>query len=188
MVLRSGFSSPKILIVFPNLRLGNDERLAVGLVELDRDVACHLDVLFLVAADRHDVRVVNQNVRRHQHRVGEQPVIRREPLGQFILVAVATLEQPHRRERRQQPSQLAHLRHIALAEEHRLGRVEPAREKIQRNVECVFTPFAGVEHRRHRVIVRDKIIRLALLLQLDRRMHHAEVVANMQRPRRLDSR
>ena len=60
-----------------DLRLGNDEGLAVVLVELDGDVARDLDVLLLVLAHGHDVRVVDQDVRRHQHRVGEQAVVER---------------------------------------------------------------------------------------------------------------
>ena len=41
-------------------------------MKLLRHVARHLDVLDLVAPDRHLVRVEHQDVGRHQHRVHEQ--------------------------------------------------------------------------------------------------------------------
>ena len=50
----------------------HDERLAEALVEALRDVARELDVLALVVADRNDVGVVEQDVGRHQHRIGEE--------------------------------------------------------------------------------------------------------------------
>ena len=46
-------------------RLGDDEGLAVKLVELAGDVARDFEMLLLVLADRDDVRVVKQNVRGH---------------------------------------------------------------------------------------------------------------------------
>ena len=47
--------------------------LAVQVVEALAEIARHLDVLDLVAADRHLVRIEQQDVRGHQHRVHEQP-------------------------------------------------------------------------------------------------------------------
>ena len=52
-------------------------------------------MLLLVPPDRHDVGIVNQNVRRHQHRIGEQAVVGREAVGNFVLVAVCALQQAH---------------------------------------------------------------------------------------------
>ena len=50
----------------------HDERLAEAGVEALGEVAGELDVLLLVVADRHDIGLVEQDVGRHQHRVGEQ--------------------------------------------------------------------------------------------------------------------
>ncbi len=52
--------------------LGQREVLAVEMVEALRHVARHLDVLHLVAAHRHLVRLEHQDVGAHQHRVHEQ--------------------------------------------------------------------------------------------------------------------
>src|SRR3712207_8401876 len=53
--------------------LGDREHLAETLVEPARDLARELEVLALVVADRHLVRAVGEHVRRHQHRVEEEP-------------------------------------------------------------------------------------------------------------------
>ncbi len=53
-------------------RARHDERPAVAGVEAVGHVAGQLDVLGLVVADRHLVGVVEQDVGRHQHRIGEQ--------------------------------------------------------------------------------------------------------------------
>ena len=54
-------------------RLGHDKRLAVPAVKAHSYVPGQLDVLALVLAHRNLVGVVQQNVRRLQGRVGEQP-------------------------------------------------------------------------------------------------------------------
>ena len=59
--------------------IGTRERLAVAAVEPLGQVARQLDVLLLVVAHRHDVGLVQQDVGRHQHRVGEQPDRGRRP-------------------------------------------------------------------------------------------------------------
>ena len=117
----------------PDHRLRHDEGLAVGLVELDRDVAGHLQVLLLVLADGHGVRVVEEDVGRHQHRIGEQAEIRGDALGDLVLVAVGALEEPHRRQAPDEPGELAHLGHVALAPEDALLRVEAAGEPVDRD-------------------------------------------------------
>ena len=63
------------------LALGQHERLAEVVVEAAGNVAADLDVLHLVLAHRHDVGVVDQNVGRHQHGIGEQPASAGSPLA-----------------------------------------------------------------------------------------------------------
>ncbi len=54
-------------------RLGDHEGFAEASVEPLRDVTGQLDVLALVVADRHPIRVVQEDVGGLQRRVGEQP-------------------------------------------------------------------------------------------------------------------
>ena len=58
--------------VFGNQPLGHDEGRRIEAVEAFGDVARELEMLFLVGADRHVIRVVEQDIGRHQARVGEQ--------------------------------------------------------------------------------------------------------------------
>ena len=98
----------------------------------------------------------------------------------LILVAVAPLEQSHRRHRRKQPGQFRHFRHIRLLPEDRLLGIESARHEIQRHVEEFFRRCSAVEQRRHGMVIRDEIKRLALVLKLDGGPHHAEVVSEVK--------
>src|SRR5205823_1400003 len=63
-----------------------------------------------------------------------------------------------------------------------------AREKIQRHVQGVFPPLPGVEQRGHRVVIGDEIERLSPVLELDGRLHHPEIISQVQRAGRLDAR
>ena len=106
----------------------------VGDVELGGPVARELEVLHLVPAHRHQVRAVEQDVRRHQHRVGEEPEVRGDAAGELVLVAVRALEVGQRHDRPEDPVQLGDLRDVALAEEDGLLRVEPEREEGERRL------------------------------------------------------
>ena len=108
--------------------------------------------------------------------------------GNLIFVARAAFEQTHRRYRAEQPRQFGHFRHIGLFEKHRFLRVEAAGEEIERDLEAVPAPLSGVEQRSHRVIVGDEIKRLASFLKLDGRLHHPEIISQMQRAGGLDAR
>ena len=55
-----------------DLRLWDHKRLAEFAVESDGQIARQLDVLFLVLADRNDIRIIQQDVSSHQNRIGEQ--------------------------------------------------------------------------------------------------------------------
>jgi len=71
----------------PNLGdgcLGNDEGIAIAVVEPDCEVPCELEVLALVVANRYPVGVIEEDVRRHERRVREQTG--RDELGIAALV------------------------------------------------------------------------------------------------------
>jgi hypothetical protein len=144
-------------------------------------------VLLLVFADRHDVRVEDQNIRRHQHGIGEEAVIGREAMRQLVLVGVAALEQTHRRYRAQEPGEFGDFRHVGLFPEHGLLRIKTASQEIQRNIERVFAALGGIGQRGHRMVVGDEVERIALILQFDGGSHHPEIVAEMQRATGLDA-
>ncbi len=70
----------------------------VSFIDLDRQIARDLDVLFLIFADRHDIAVVNQNVGGHEHGIVEQSNGCRHAAREFVFVGMRALEQTHRRD------------------------------------------------------------------------------------------
>ncbi len=165
------------------------ERLAELLVELHREVAGHLDVLLLVLPHRHRVGLVEEDVGRHQYRVGEEAVRGGDPLRHLVLVAVRLLQHPHRADHREEPRQLVYLRHRALAEEDRFLRVQPAGQEGEGHLPDALAERRRVVDRGQRVVVGHEIDRLrGLGLPGHRPLDHAEIIAEMERPRGLDSR
>ena len=87
------------------LRLG--ERVAVAAVEGPDDLARQLEVGRLVLADRHERRLVDDDVGGLQDRVGEQAVVDVVGLvALLLLVGRRPLQPADRRDRREQPGEL----------------------------------------------------------------------------------
>ncbi len=159
----------------------------VGEVELGRPVAGELEVLDLVPAHRDQVRAVEQDVRRHQHRVGEEPEVRRDAVGDLVLVAVRPVEVGERDDGPEDPVQLGDLRDVALAEEDGPGRVEPEREEGHRRLAGERRRGDRVPDRGQRVEVGDEVQRLAAVLEIDELADRAVVVADVLLPGGLDA-
>ena len=92
------------------------------MIETLRNVARHFNVLYLIAPDRHLVRLEHQDVGGHQHRVHKQT---RADLGIGLLlcggvlidrrlVGMRAIEQTFGGDAGQQPGQLRDLRDIGL--------------------------------------------------------------------------
>jgi hypothetical protein len=109
------------------------------------------------------------------------------PLGSLVLERNAALQQAHRGDAAQDPGQLGDLGHIRLAPEGGLLRIEPAGEEVDRQIPHMTAQGGGIVDRGERVVVGDEIKGLALLLQPDGRLHHAEVIANVETAAGLDA-
>ena len=163
------------------------ERLAVARVEALGDVARELEVLALVVADRDDVGLVEQDVARHQHRIGE------EAGGDELLALALFLELGHTAELsepgdgREQPSRLGVRGHVALQEERAALRVETDREEERRQVERAVVQVLRVVVGGDRVQVDDAEEGVALVLGRDVLAHRADVVADVLGTRGLDA-
>ena len=81
-----------------------------------------------------------------------------------------------------------HLRHRTLAEHHRLVRIHPASQKVEKSL--LHQPGKLTRSRRPRqgMVVRQKVVGLPFGLKLDGGPDHAEVVAQMQPTGRLNPR
>jgi hypothetical protein len=174
--------------LFADERLGAHQNLAIRLVELALQVLGDLDVLLLVLAHGDQLRLVDEDVGRHQHGIGEQPVVGRKPLGHLILVGMGPLKQPQRRDARQDPRQLRHFGHVGLAEKHGLGRIKTQRQVAHGHLPGVLDHQLGVVQAGERMVIRDEVEALMLGLHFDLRAHGPEVISQMQAAGRLNTR
>ena len=115
------------------------------MVEALRDVARHLEVLLLVLADGHEIGVVEQDVGRHQHRIGEQPVIGRDALRDLVLVGVARARAGPSASR-VESSQASSLTSGTSDWRNRIARagIEAAGQVVERHAARERAPLAGV--------------------------------------------
>jgi hypothetical protein len=74
-----------------------------------------------------------------------------------------------------------------LAEERGVFRIEAAGQKIERNVARAFTQRFRIADAGKRVVFGNEIKGFALGLQRNRRPHHAEIIADVQRATGLDA-
>ena len=144
------------------LRLGED--FAEADVEAAGGLARELEVLHLVFPDRDDRRLVEEDVRAHQHRVGE------EADGDVLLAGALLLELGHpvevaeRRHVREIPGELGVLADVALDEQGAPVGVDSARDEVPRHGVDAAAELGGLVFDRDRVGVDDAEEKLLLLL------------------------
>ena len=170
-------------------RLGQREEVdAVVVVELGRDVAGELDVLLLVLAHRHVGGVVEQDVGRHQRRIGESPS---EEFSGFLpalsLNWVIRFSQPMPGDAVEDPGELGVRRHLGLVEEDRALRVEAAGDVGRGQLAGGLAQLLRVLPDGDRVQVDDAVDRLMAVLHRAQAAERAEIVAERQVARRLDA-
>src|SRR2546421_171426 len=141
--------------VAPSRPLGDADRLHEAIVEALGDVARQLEMLALVVADRHEVGLVEQDVAGHQDGIREEP-------GRDELLALGLLLELHHaaqlavaRHGRKEPRRFGVRGHVALTEDRRPLRVEPAREEQCREIERRAAQLSRVVLDRDRVQVDD---------------------------------
>ena len=170
------------------IALGQLEHLAVGVVEARRDVARELEVLRLVRADRHIVRLVEQDVACHERGVGEEAGI-----DVVRVLRALVLELRHARELAELGAAVhdpAHLRValvVALHEDEALIRVDAAGEEQRERLARLRAALGRVDVDREGVEVGDEIVAEVLLLQILPALDGAEIVTEREDARRLDA-
>ena len=143
--------------------LGHREHLAVAPVEAQRQVAGQLDVLRWSSPTGTCVGPVEQDVGRHQRRIGEQ----RDPGRVHAAALLLELDHPVQLagggHALQQVGELRVRRHVALPEQR--GPVEAERQEQRRRLVGVLPQQARVVLGGHRVQVGDAVEGVVLALR-----------------------
>ena len=168
-------------------RLGFGERVAVARVERADDLARQLEVRGLVLADRHQRRLVDDDVAGLQDRVRQQPVVDVVRLALLLLLVCRRPLQPaDRRDRGEQPGELGVLGPVALDEQRAALGVEAEREEARGHVARARAKQVRLVGARQRVVVDDAVDRLVLVLQAHVVADRTELVPEVDHARRLD--
>ena len=163
-----------------DVRLRHPERVAVLRVEPLREVPRELEVLALVGADGDLIGLVQQDVRRHEDRVVEQP-----DADDFVTCALV-LELRHPAglaiagEAAQHPGQLGVLADVALHEERAALGVHATGEVLRRGDPGAPAQLLGVGLDRQRMQVDDAVEGVVGLLERHPLHQRPEVVPEMQ--------
>mmetsp|Transcript_14616 Transcript_14616/g.61732 ORF Transcript_14616/g.61732 Transcript_14616/m.61732 type:complete len:347 (+) Transcript_14616:1728-2768(+) len=162
---------------------------SVQVVDAPGDVTSELQVLPLILAHGHDVRVVEQDIARHEHRIVQQShahVLAR--LTRLLLELDHLLEPADWRRAVEQPAQLGVRRHVRLDEDVGALGVQPGGEVdgrgrpggLDKLLRVMSSGGDGVE-------VDDAVEGVELLLHLHPVFDRAEVVTEVDGARGLDA-
>ena len=171
-----------------DIALGEFEGGAVGVVEALGHVAGQLQVLGLVLAHRDQVRIVDQDVCRHQGRVGEQAAVDVVGvLGAFVFELGHAAQLAELGVAAQDPVQLGVGRDMALDKEDALGRVDAGGQQHGRGLAGVAAEGCGLLPDGQGVEVGHHIQAVELILQLGPVADRPNVVAQSKGAGGLDA-
>ncbi len=168
----------------------NDERLPVSGVEALGQVPGQLQMLALIVAYRHPVGVVEQDVGRHENRVGEQTGAGRflSALGRLVLELGHAPQFAEARRAFQHPRQLGVSRDVALDEEGAGVGVEPCRQEQRRHGERPGPELRGVTGDGQGMQIDHAVEAVARPLVGDPPAHGAQQIAEVRVAGGLDAR
>lgn len=171
-----------------DIRLRQLEHVAVDAVEPLGDVARQLDVLLLVLAHRNKIRLIQQDIRRHQRGIGKQAAV--DIVGIFCTFILELRHAAQLAEHGiavEHPAEFCVLMHMALDEQHVLLRVQTAGDILRQLLHCAATQVCRVLPDGNGVKVRHKVIAIEFLCTVAPVPDRAEVGAERQVARRLDA-
>jgi len=140
-------------------------------------------MLPLILSDRDSVGSNDQDIGRHQYRVGEKTMIGRDTLLNFIFVRMATFEQTHRGNCCQQPLQLTNLGYIALQVYGAAFGIQPESQIVHSRIAGELQQLLPVAYRGKRVIVGQEVVALMSFLdEMNELLDRTEIIAEVQIP------
>jgi hypothetical protein len=161
-------------------------------VELERDVASKLYMLFLVLADRHVSRLVQKDVCGLEHRIGVEADRRTfAVLARFLLELGHPVQPADSGGALKEPRELRMGLDGALREEHRFGRIDAACDQRRRHFADIRPKLGRIDSDGERVEVgkeeQKRVPAFDLLLHSDPAEDRAKQIAEVQIARRLNS-
>src|SRR5271155_4168956 len=145
-------------------------------------------MLLLVFPDWHVGRLVDENVRRHQHRVGIKTEAGHIAMFPGLLLELRhTVEPPERRQATEQPSQLSVSGNHALVEDRAAFRVDAGGDIGSSHLARRSAQLGGILGLSERVQVDDAEDALEVVLQLNPVPNGSEIITKMQIAGRLDA-
>jgi hypothetical protein len=154
--------------------------LTVIAIEPNREIAGQLQVLLLVFAHRHQVGLIEQNVRRHQDRIIEQPDADVFLLfARLVLELRHALELGHARHPVKQPGQFRVGRNIRLHKNRRHVGIDADGDIDARQFTCLGRQDFRILREGDGVQVHDAEKTLVIVLQRDPVAQRAQVISQM---------
>ena len=136
-------------------------------------------MLFLIDADGHVIRLIQQNIRRHEHGIIHEPHV--DIIGmllRFILKLRHALHFPHVGERIQHPRKFGVRRDIGLHVQRAMFGIDPASDVERRKFKRTAPKLARLLPHGDRVQIGDRIKTVVLFLHAHPITDRARIVAD----------
>ena len=158
------------------------------MVEAGGDVTGEFQMLGLVSAYGYIVRLIEQDVARHQRRIGEEAridVLR--VLGALVLELGHAAKLAELGAAGQDPAHFCMGGHMALDENKALFRVDATGQQQGESLQALLLPELRIDMHREGVQVCDEIIALIVFLHLLPVLHRSQIIAQGENPCGLDA-
>ena len=171
-----------------DVAVGDDESVAVTVVEADGDVARKLEMLLLVYAHGDEIGAEKQDVRSHEHGIIHQPHI---DIVRVFRALILELRHPGRLAHIgvavEDPRKLRMRGDVGLEIEHGLFGVYAAGEKLREKAHAHLPELRGLPPHGESVQIRDEEEGVVIILHFAPVGHRADIVAERDRARGLNA-
>ena len=172
---------------FADKGFGQREGFTVKTIETVRNIAGNFQMLLLVHADRHVVCLIQQNIRRHQHRISKQTdvdVFR--VFLTFIFKLCHTCRFPELRVAVENPAELCVCADVALHKNGVFLGVKADGKQKCIHFQRLAAKLCGFRPNGNRMQVRNGIITFIVIRHIFPVLQRTEIVAECGRARRLN--
>ena len=120
------------------------EHFAVRIIEFHRRFARIFDVLALILSNGHDLRIIQEDICRHEHRIIEKSRIWFQSFCHLVFVCMRLHEERNSDEALEYPRQFRVLRHLRLLENDGLLRINADGDIIAHDSRDILPEFVRI--------------------------------------------